>query len=151
MEFKWTTNLNHAVYTDAIAIRQQVFIEEQNVPLDLEIDEYESNCYHVVGYHNNSPICTARLLAKTPTDIKLQRVAVLKEHRQKGIGRLLVEETMKKAQQENFKTIVLGAQLHAIPFYESLGFNTLNDKTYLDAGILHKDMYITLNNEKPIE
>lgn len=144
MNFEWSNDLDSDVYRDAIEIRKKVFVDEQNVPEDREIDKYEEDCYHCVGYDNGNPICTARLLPVTPDLVKIQRVAVLAEYRLGGYGRLLIDECIQKAAQERYHTLVLGSQLHATGFYERFGFEKIGEE-YEDAGLPHIDMELNIN------
>ncbi|MCZ0717737.1 GNAT family N-acetyltransferase [Aerococcus kribbianus] len=148
MNIIWTTDLNSEAYQDSLAIRRQVFIDEQGVAEAIEIDKNEEDCYHVVGYENGTALATARLLAKTPTDVKLQRVAVLKDWRQQGYGRDIVFSALEKAREEKFSTVILGAQMKAIPFYQNLGFELDDSEPYKEAGILHRDMIYKLYQDQ---
>lgn len=85
MIFKQTSHLNSSVYTDALSIRETVFINEQNVDKSEEIDALENQCIHVVAYKNLIPVATARLHPKDDNVGKIQRVAVLKEFRGKKL------------------------------------------------------------------
>ncbi|AMB99637.1 hypothetical protein AWM75_06420 [Aerococcus urinaehominis] len=85
MKFKWTNDLTDQCYQQAIDIRKKVFISEQGVDPDLELDENENACLHCVGYNKDGqPIATARLLPRTPDLIRIQRVAVLANYRHFG-------------------------------------------------------------------
>lgn len=138
MEFKWATDITSQVYEDALTIRKIVFIGEQNVPLNLEIDDLEDKCEYVVCYIDNQPVATARLYI-TPEYAKIQRVAVYQAHRGQKIGAQMLLEVEKNAKQKGVKKIKLGAQEYAIPFYEKLNYQICSSR-YLDAGIWHKDM-----------
>lgn len=144
MKFKWSNDLDSDVYRDGLKIRKKVFVEEQHVPLDREIDKYEADCYYCVGYENGEPVSTTRLLPVTPDLVKIQRMAVLADYRLGGFGRQQIEECIQKAVQERYNTVVLGAQIQAIGFYERLGFEQVGEK-YMDAGIKHIDMEMSIN------
>ena len=124
-----------------MAVRQAVFIEEQNVPEELEIDEHDANCVHILAFENQQPIATARLL----NDGHIGRMCVLKSHRLKGIGSNLLQRLIDIAQQQDLHLLQLNAQLDAIPFYEKAGFSVCSD-VFLDAGIEHKAMRLKLPN-----
>ncbi|TVP92356.1 GNAT family N-acetyltransferase [Alkalibacterium sp.] len=140
MEFKKTTDTSSPIYKDALKIRKKVFIEEQSVDEALEIDELENKTTHLVGYSENSPCCTARLYLKDPAHLKIQRVAVLKDYRNKGIGKALLEE-IESVAQHSFaaRYLVLDSQDHAISFYEKSGYEA-SGEGFLDAGIPHHHM-----------
>lgn len=133
-----TTDLSSPIYADALTIRKEVFVNEQLVPLDIEI-ENEDTCIHFVLYDNTKPQATVRLYPKENKQYKVQRMAVSKTARKKGYGRKIMTYAEKFAKENNAERIILGAQTQAIPFYESLGY-TVFGKEYLDAGIKHFDM-----------
>ncbi|GEK92057.1 GNAT family N-acetyltransferase [Alkalibacterium kapii] len=140
MIFKTTTDTSSDIYKDSIAIRAEVFIEEQNVDPALEIDELEAEALHIVGYMNTTPVCTARLLQKSPGTVKIQRVAVLSAYREKGIGSELLKYISDIAlKQLDASSLILDSQDHAIPFYEKEGYSVYGGG-FLDAGIPHHSM-----------
>lgn len=140
LEFRWTTDVHSRVYEDALTIRKDVFIHEQNVPPHLEVDELESKTTHVVGYDNQRPVATARLYEKFPQTFKVQRVAVRKDARKSGIGKQLLDEIFQYAKAQGGKKLILDSQDHAIPFYEKNGY-IVEGEGFLDAGIPHHFMY----------
>ena len=117
-------------------IREKVFIMEQNVPEDVEIDQYEDSSNHIVALLDEEFIGTARW-RKTQDGIKLERFAVLKEKRGLGIGKKLVEFILEKIKNEPF--VYLHAQDHVISFYKKLGFNPVG-KHFYEGGISHQKM-----------
>lgn len=141
MDFEWSFGIGGSVYEDALDIRKNVFVVEQSVPEELEIDELENECHYVVGYINAIPVTTARLYVTSDNYVKVQRVAVSQTYRGKHLGNQLMKEVEKYAKSELCATTLkLGAQQYAVPFYEKLGYTVYSD-SYLDAGIWHKDMY----------
>lgn len=139
MKIKWTDDAKSTTYKDALAIRYKVFVEEQKVPADLEIDEFEESSLHLVLYAENDPIATARIYELANDIYKVQRVAVLKEHRTSGIGTILMKEIEQKAKIRKAKELTLGSQNTAIPFYEKLGYQ-ISSEEFMDAGIPHHSM-----------
>ncbi|SDY70656.1 GNAT family N-acetyltransferase [Thermoactinomyces sp. DSM 45892] len=123
----------------AFAIRQKVFVQEQGVPEDQEIDEKESSSIHFLAKLDYKAIGTCRMRWYKPHVAKAERVAVLPEGRGTGAGRELMLALEEYARHQGAKKIVLSAQTHALPFYEKLGYIAEGD-VYLDAGIDHKDM-----------
>lgn len=119
-------------------IRTTVFIKEQNVPKELEWDEFDKDSIHFLAYYNKKPIGTARLLS----DGHIGRMAILKEYRNRNIGKNMLKYVLKVAKSKSFKSIELSAQEHAIDFYRKQGFVVTSD-IYLDAGIPHYDMKFT--------
>ena len=126
------------------ALRIEVFVREQNVPIELELDDkdYSKNTVHIGYFHDNKLIGIARLIDMDKDVIHIGRVVIDKEYRGKGIGRRLIVgcETTAKNILKREVIIELSAQIQAEKFYESLGYNRVNDKIYLDAGIEHVDM-----------
>jgi len=126
-------------------IRRKVFINEQNVPEDLEWDEFDSTAHHILAVdNNNNPIGTGRI----KPDGQIGRMAVLKQWRNKGIGKVILDELLKIATRSNYPSTYLHAQLTAIKFYEKSGF-LINSDEFMDAGIPHKTM-IRIYQSKPI-
>lgn len=136
MEFIWTTDLSSINYKDAIKIRKKVFVEEQLVPPELEIDDLENQTLHVIGYLENKAVSTARIYKKNTTTFKIQRVAVLMYFRKKNLGHELMMEIERYAKAQEFKTLMLDAQDHALTFYEKLGYH-VEGEGFMDAGIPH--------------
>ena len=131
------------------ALRTKVFVREQNVPIELELDEkdYSENTVHIGYFHDDKLIGVARLIDMDKDIIHIGRVAIDKDYRGKGIGRELIIgcETTAKNILKREVTIELSAQIQAEKFYESLGYNRVNDTIYLDAGIEHVDMRKVIN------
>ncbi len=117
-------------------VRQQVFVEEQQVPMALEWDGHDENAMHLLALNGyGEAIGCARL----PGAGIIGRMAVLKSWRGKGVGRALLAHAIQYYQTRNIQTIQLSAQLHAIAFYQKAGFKICS-APYLDANILHVDM-----------
>ena len=131
------------------ALRIKVFVKEQNVPIELELDEkdYSENTVHIGYFHDDKLIGVARLIDMDKDVIHIGRVVIDKEYRGKGIGRKLIIgcETTAKNILKREVIIELSSQIQAEKFYESLGYNRVNDKIYLDAGIEHVDMRKVIN------
>lgn len=122
------------------AIRRTVFIEEQNVPEELEWDEIDARCYHVLAFAaDGTPIGTGRLVL----DGHIGRMAVLREWRGKGVGSAILETLLGYAQKEGFRTVKLHAQTHAVGFYAKRGFKVAGGE-FMEAGIPHRTMTIKL-------
>ena len=131
------------------ALRTEVFVKEQNVPIELELDEkdYSENTVHIGYFDDDKLIGIARLIDLDKDVIHIGRVVIDKEYRGQGIGRELIIGCENITQQIlKRKTIIeLSAQIQAENFYKSLGYNRVNDKIYLDAGIEHVDMRKVIN------
>jgi predicted GNAT family N-acyltransferase len=134
-------NLHHTTWkkhkTELAQVRRRVFIEEQQVPEELEWDEYDDTCHHIlVCDDNNNPIATGRI----KPDGHIGRIAVLKPWRNQGIGSAILKELLAYAISKKIHRIYLNAQTTAIPFYLKHGFVTCSDE-FMDAGIPHKTMH----------
>ena len=131
------------------ALRIEVFVKEQNVPIELELDEkdYSENTVHIGYFNDDKLIGVARLIDVDKDVIHIGRVVIDREYRGKGIGRELIIGCENIAQHILKRKIVieLSAQIQAENFYKSLGYNRVNDKIYLDAGIEHVDMRKVIN------
>ena len=117
------------------AIRKSVFVEEQNVPLELEMDEHDETATHFLLRDGETPLATARLLEKHGL-AKIGRVAVLREARGRGLGLAVMQAVLDEARRQGFKEAILDSQTYAIPFYERLGFAAEGEE-FDDAGIPH--------------
>ncbi|MDO5630593.1 MAG: GNAT family N-acetyltransferase [Paracoccus sp. (in: a-proteobacteria)] len=121
------------------ALRRTVFIEEQNVSESDEMDDLDGAAIHLLATDDHGPVGTARLLIDGETG-KIGRVCVLPRARGTGLGAALIRASM-----DHLRTIPgvtrakLGAQTHALGFYEKLGF-TAYGPIYDDAGIPHRDL-----------
>lgn len=114
-------------------IRTKVFIEEQNVEPELEY-EFEEDGNYFLLFYDKKPIATARW-RKTSKGIKLERFAMLKEYRNKGIGSKLLGEVLKDVIHQK-KKIYLHSQVSAVTYYERAGFVKKGD-IFVEAGIEH--------------
>ena len=151
MPLKIRTVVTQSDMDDALSVRRAVFIEEQQVSEDEEIDEHDrdggwlGDVVQMTGYIDSKPVVTGRLMAESApeADAHIGRVAVLKELRGKGYGKQLMLALHEQGRKRGVRRLTLGAQLHAIPFYESLGY-TVSGDVFLDAGIEHRRMDLQL-------
>lgn len=123
---------------DAFSVRRTVFIDEQNVPEDEEIDQYETEAVHFVLYHDDIPIGAGRFRMVNGYG-KVERICVLKEGRKTGAGKKIMNKIEEYARERGIHTLKLNAQTHAIPFYDRLGYEVVSEE-FMDAGIPHKTM-----------
>ena len=121
-----------------LSVRRTVFVEEQNVPEEIEVDDFDPISIHVLAVDSTdqTPIGTARLLP----DGRIGRVAVLKESRKAGVGMALMKELISIANRKGFAGLHLHAQTWTIGFYEKLGF-TCEGAEFDEAGIAHRSMH----------
>ena len=129
---------------EAYSIRKRVFIEEQGVPEDMELDEYDLVAQHALAYLDSECIGTARLVT-LPGNIgkvgRIGRMAVLPMHRRQGIGGRLLSALLELSKSQGISQLELHAQQSAMPFYEQFGFIAQGD-IYDEAGIPHRDMIL---------
>ncbi|MGZ4122757.1 MAG: GNAT family N-acetyltransferase [Tumebacillaceae bacterium] len=132
---------NEEQYGQALAIRKVVFVEEQNVPVEIEIDENEAVATHVLAYdENETPVATGRIRPYAEGVGKMERIAVLQEVRSgRGYGRAIMDKLEAIGRELGFRKFVLEAQIHAEKFYEKLGYTTISEP-FMEAGIVHVKM-----------
>lgn len=119
-----------------VAIRHAVFVLEQAVPIEIELDGLDPDCRHLLARDaDGRAIGTARMQASG----HVGRIAVLREWRGRGVGARLVEAMVERAREAGLETVDLDAQTHAIGFYEKLGFRSRGE-VFLEAGIAHQNM-----------
>ncbi|UQS81843.1 GNAT family N-acetyltransferase [Bombilactobacillus folatiphilus] len=145
MKIKTTTNIQSKIYNDSLNLRTEVFVDEQQVPTEREIDQDEANCRYYVGYRDSLPVVTARVLPETPVQWHIQRVAVKKRYRHQGLASQIMKEIEEHAKLEEIKNLVLNAQDQAQNFYKTLGYKVRGEQ-FLDAGIEHHQMIKKLKN-----
>ena len=124
-------------------IRMKVFVEEQKVPAEEEMDEYDvigSNVHHILLIDEGIPVATGRLIYYKSDAAKMQRVAVMKDYRSKGYGRVLLLALEEIARELGLETSILDGQCQAEPFYAKLGYEVISTEPFYDAGILHVRM-----------
>jgi predicted GNAT family N-acyltransferase len=131
----WTTDL------DALrAVREQVFIVEQRVPVEEEWDAFDPGSRHVIARDiDERPIGTGRLTR----DRLIGRMAVLAAWRGRGVGEALLKALLDQARAQGYAKIEVHAQTHAIPFYEKFGFEAYGDE-FFECEIAHRMMRIEL-------
>ena len=123
----------------AFAVRKKVFVEEQGVPVHLELDEYDEIATHFIVLHDNETIAAARLREIEPKIGKVERVCVLPEYRGKHLGVLIMETVEKFAIEQQWAQLKLNAQSYAVPFYEKIGYDVTSPE-FMDADIPHRAM-----------
>jgi predicted GNAT family N-acyltransferase len=129
-----TTNYK-SNHRDICQVRFKVFVDEQNVPEELEIDGYDDEATHVLILLDDQAIGTGRILA----DGHIGRVAVLKKYRGQGVGKLIMKKLIEWAQENQLETLWLSSQWHARGFYIDLDFVCIGDR-FEEAGIDHIKM-----------
>lgn len=125
--------LEHAYH-----IRTVVFIEEQQVPYEEEMDGLDEEAIHFIVYDDVTPVAASRLRFVDNYG-KLERICVLKEYRGKSIGKHLIQTMEELILDHGYQQAKLHGQIHAKKFYQGLGYKTVSDE-FMDAGIPHVTM-----------
>ncbi|ETT29388.1 putative GNAT family N-acyltransferase [Paenibacillus sp. DS2363] len=127
----------------ALGIRHHVFVIEQQVPAEIEIDQYDvisPDVHHVLLSTDGQAVATGRLIYYSKDTAKMQRIAVLESHRSFGYGRVLLLAMEELARELGLSYSVLDAQCQAQKFYEKLGYEVISEEPFYDADILHVRM-----------
>lgn len=149
MIIKHTRDTLSETYLDAVAIRNTVFVKVQGVPRSVDIDANEAYCIHFVLYDDKGQAtATVRLLPNIDlTQVTLQRMAVLDNYQDQGLGSILLKEAEDFAQEQGFKSISLHAQLRALKFYLNNGYQEVG-QIFEEAGIQHITVEKSLISKK---
>ncbi len=125
-------------------VRKQVFVLEQQIPPEVEFDELDRQCHHVIARDAlRNPIGTGRL----SPDGRVGRMAVLRQWRQQQVGESLLRALLEKARKLGMGKIAASAQVTAVGFYQKHGF-VPEGQPYLSAGIMHQLLRLNL---QPLE
>ncbi|WP_455660683.1 GNAT family N-acetyltransferase [Pradoshia sp.] len=130
---------NEEELQQAYHVRKMVFVEEQHVPIEEEIDHLEEESTHFLAINENEEPIGAGRFRVVDSYGKVERICVMAEARSSGVGRALMEAIEQHALSQGIEITKLNAQVQAIPFYESLGYAVISDE-FLDAGIPHRTM-----------
>lgn len=136
---------------EAWRIRFEVFVDEQHVPAEEEVDarDEDPRTRHALAFLDGEPMATGRVLPDHPGQVHVGRVAVRAAGRGLGIGAAIMlylegvalAEYGEAAEGERLEvTVLLSAQETAMGFYQRLGYKAVTGERYLDAGIWHQDM-----------
>ena len=128
-----------AARNEAQRVRFAVFVEEQGVPAEIELDDMDEHCVHALAFEGSEAVGTGRLLP----DGHIGRMAVLKAWRGRGVGAALLRRLIQAARERGDAEVVLSAQVHALGFYRAHGFIAQGD-VYEEAGIPHQSMRLAL-------
>jgi len=133
--------LNHPKeLQEAFSIRLRVFVAEQGVPREIELDTDDKKATHFLAYVANRAVGTTRLVFKRG-EAKIGRMAVLKRYRGRGVGKVLLIRAVRWARKSGARTIFLNAQVPVVGFYEKMGFNCVG-RSFMEAGIPHRKMVL---------
>ncbi|HZU04895.1 MAG TPA: GNAT family N-acetyltransferase [Chloroflexota bacterium] len=129
-------------WAQVVAIRMAVFVQEQGVPAEEELDAYDPVALHLLAFLDEQPVGTGRLVVDGAEGI-IGRLAVLPEARRRGVGSALLRTLLAHARQHGLPRVRLAAQLHARPFYARFGF-VARGPYFLDGGLWHQRMELDL-------
>ncbi|MDP4096873.1 GNAT family N-acetyltransferase [Paenibacillus sp. P96] len=127
----------------ALAIRIKVFVEEQNVPAEEEADQHDrliETAHHFLIQDGGEMVATGRVTYYDDETAKMQRIAVLQNYRSKGYGRVLLLAMEERARELGLRYSLLDSQCQAEVFYKKLGYETISDEPFDEAGIPHVRM-----------
>ena len=127
-------------YQDALSIRTNVFVEEQQIPIEIEVDQNEVNAVHLVLYNEKEePLAAGRYRVLDDGIAKAERICVLASERGTGAGSKIMEALEHHAAEQGLQYVKLSAQAPAVPFYEKIGYHAITEE-YLEQNIPHKMM-----------
>jgi predicted GNAT family N-acyltransferase/gamma-glutamylcyclotransferase (GGCT)/AIG2-like uncharacterized protein YtfP len=124
----------------AFAIRMRVFVKEQGVPPEIELDRDDKQAVHFLATVAGRAVGTARVVMRHG-GAKIGRMAVVKSYRGNGVGKALLRRAIVSAKDQGAERIYLHAQLPVIGFYEKMGFGCVGP-VFDEAGILHRKMIL---------
>ena len=137
VQYLWTA-FDGPYHDELITLRIEVFVREQKVPFEEELDALDLDANHLIAIGQGGVVGVLRVL-KFADYMKIGRLAVKKPFRHKGIATKLMEVAMDFVEKQGAKKIVLDSQTTVIPFYERLGFHRVGEE-FMDAGIPHMKM-----------
>ena len=123
----------------AYAIRRRVFIEEQRVPEEIEMDADDLHAFHALAIRDGGAVGCGRMVEHTPSEVKIGRMAVLRDFRNTGVGAHILRFLIDRARMRGFRKAILHAQLTAEGFYLKQGFIPVGG-VFDEAGIAHRKM-----------
>ena len=140
LEYKW---FEKGIIDDSFRnLRIDIFVKEQGVPEENEFDDYDMQVPHLVIFLDGEAVATGRVIPYGEDAVKIGRIAVKKDKRGLHLGEKIVLELLRKSKEDGAKTVCVGAQTHAVGFYEKCGFKLLGTPEYLEENIPHYDMIL---------
>ena len=140
LEYKW---FDGGIIDDSFRnLRIEIFVKEQGVPEENEFDSFDLEVPHLVIFLDGEAVATGRNIPYGENTVKIGRIAVKKEKRGLHLGEKIVLELLRKAKEDGAKTVRVGAQTHAVGFYEKCGFSLVGTPEYMEENIPHYDMIL---------
>jgi predicted GNAT family N-acyltransferase len=122
----------------AFAIRKDVFVKEQGVPLEDEFDQFDTlngHCEHILVHYNEQPVGTGRIRFIDGVG-KMERICILEPYRKFGLGKIIIKALEEIAEERGASQVKLHGQTHAEGFYKKLGYRT-SSNIFIEDGIPH--------------
>lgn len=138
-EYTYKLIENKSELKDAFEVRRQVFTEEQGIPEDQVFDGWDDKAVHIIARDGEQVIGTARVRFVADKQAKLERMAVLKSFRGKGVGRGIMSFLIEELKRRQVAKVILHAQHDAIGFYKACGYKTVG-RPFREVGIEHFEM-----------
>lgn len=140
LEYKW---FDSGIIDDSFRnLRIEIFVKEQGVPEENEFDDFDLQVPHLVIFLDGEAVATGRVIPYGENTVKIGRIAVKKDKRGLHLGEKIVLELLRKSKEDGAKKVYVGAQTHAVGFYEKCGFTLVGTPEYLEEKIPHYDMYL---------
>ena len=140
LEYKW---FDAGIIDDSFRdLRIDIFVKEQGVPVENEFDDYDMQVPHLVIFLDGEAVATGRVIPYGEDTVKIGRIAVKKDKRGLHLGEKIVLELLRKSKEDGAKTVWVGAQTHAVGFYEKCGFALVGTPEYMEENIPHYDMIL---------
>lgn len=140
LEYKW---FDSGIIDDSFRnLRIEIFVKEQGVPEENEFDDFDLQVPHLVIFLDGEAVATGRVIPYGENTVKIGRIAVKKNKRGLHLGEKIVKELLRKAKEDGAEKVYVGAQTHAVGFYEKCGFALVGTPEYLEEKIPHYDMYL---------
>jgi predicted GNAT family N-acyltransferase len=133
---------NSSDFFKLLEVRKKVYVDELNVPIELEFDEYDETAFHFVVEVDDIVVGTARLVA-LDNEGNIGRVCILKDFRRKGLGTKLITSIINASMNMGLDRLTVEAKVDALPFYEKMGFVNEGNE-YLEIGVPHNKMFLIL-------
>ncbi len=141
MDVEIFTIADTARLAEALGVRVAVFVDEQRVPADEEVDEHDRSdalARHAL-VRDREPVGAGRSYHKDERTVQIGRMAVLPAHRGRGIGRRILDALLADARRRGYTRASLNAQTHAAAFYRAAGFRAYGPE-FLECDIVHQAM-----------
>jgi len=133
---------NSSDLSNLFEVRKKVYVDELNVPIELEFDEYDETAFHFVVEVDDFIVGTARLVV-LDNEGNIGRVCILKDFRRKGLGTKLITSIIHASINMGLDRLIVEAKINALSFYKKIGFVTEGNE-YLEVGVPHKKMFLML-------